>query len=316
MSNNKKKGPGKANREGISILQMSAAFPDEEHARDWFEAHVWPDGRYCPRCGSLSTHVAKHPKSPYRCKDCRAYFSVKTGTALECSRIPLRKWIFAMCLEITSLKGVSSMKLHRDIGVKQQTAWFMLHRIREAWMNGAAVPFDGPVEMDETYMGGKKHNMSRSNRAEVKGRGWVGKSIIVGVKDRKTKKVVVEVVENVDTPTIHAFASKTVELEAVLYTDEAAVYKTLPHKHESVNHSAAEYVRGMAHTNGIESFWATLKRAHMGTYHKISKKHLHSYAKQFAGKQSMRELDTIGQMVQVTTGLVGRRLSYEDLTED
>ena len=108
-------------------------FPTEEAARDWFEARIWPDRRYCPHCGSTRTHEASHNNMPYRCSDCRGYFSVKTGTAMHKSHIPLRKWAFAIYLHLTSLKGVSSMKLHRDIGVSQPAAWFMLQRIRKAW---------------------------------------------------------------------------------------------------------------------------------------------------------------------------------------
>ena len=156
--------PGRHYREGITLMQLADMFPDEAAARTWFEGLVWPDGRYCPRCGSTRTHEASHAKSPYRCTDCRAYFSVKAGTLAEASKVPLRKWVFAIYLEATSLKGVSSMKLHRDIGVTQKTAWFMLHRIREAWGGDGDGPFGRPVEFDETYVGGKRKNMSNAKR--------------------------------------------------------------------------------------------------------------------------------------------------------
>ena len=131
-------------------------FPDEASASTWFERTVWTDGRCCGHCGSIETSPVKNQKPmPYWCTDCRSYFSVRTGTALERSKVPLRKWAFAIYLEITSLKSVSSMKLHRDLGVTQSTAWFMLHRIREAWDGSNGPTFDGPVEVDETYFGGK-----------------------------------------------------------------------------------------------------------------------------------------------------------------
>ena len=130
------KAPGKAHRKGLTMVQLCDMFPTEESAREWFESQVWPDGRHCPRCGSTRTKEASHKKMPYWCTDCRSYFSVKTGSVMEGSLLPLRKWAFAIYLHLTSLKGVSSMKLHRDIGVTQKTAWFMLQRIRgslEQW---------------------------------------------------------------------------------------------------------------------------------------------------------------------------------------
>ncbi len=156
-------------------MQLADMFPDENSAQLWFENEIWgTTGRCCPHCGSVRTHEAKHKKSPYRCTDCRGYFSVKTGTAMASSPIPLRKWAFAIYLEITNLKGVSSMKLHRDIGVTQKTAWFMLHRIREAWAMEAAEMFTGPVEADETYVGGRRRNMSNAKRKAVKGGAKLG----------------------------------------------------------------------------------------------------------------------------------------------
>ena len=128
-----KQGPGRTHRVSISLMKLVDMFPDEGTAQTWFEGHVWAAGRYCPRCGSVNTHECSHPKMPYRCRDCRKYFSVKTGTPLEGSPISLRKWVFAIYLETTSLKGLSSMKLHRDIEVTQKTAWYMLMRIRESW---------------------------------------------------------------------------------------------------------------------------------------------------------------------------------------
>ena len=252
------KAPGKAHREGISIMELCEMFPDEESARKWFESHVWPEGRCCPRCGSVRTHEAKHAKSPYRCTDCRSYFSVKTGTALEASKVPLRKWVFAIYLETTSLKGVSSMKLHRDIKVTQKTAWFMLHRLREVWANDKVDKFSGPVEVDETYMGGKRRNMSNAKRKELAGtgRGSVGKVAVVGAKDRATNRVAVKVVESTDKPTLQGFVVEHTAPGATVYSDEASAYEGLPFEHESVKHSVAEYVRGMAHTNGMESFWS------------------------------------------------------------
>ena len=307
--------PGKSDREGITLVQLCDMFPTEESAREWFEARVWPSGRFCPHCGSIRTHEASHNNMPYRCSDCRGYFSVKTGTVMHKSHIPLRKWVFAIYLHLTSIKGVSSMKLHRDIGVSQPAAWFMLQRIREAWNSGDLEQFVGPVEVDETYMGGRERNKHKDKKLKA-GRGTVGKIAVVGAKDRKTNKVRARVTKKTDAKTLQGFVIATALAGATVYTDDAAAYKGLPFDHASVRHSVGEYVDGMAHTNGIESFWAMLKRAHKGTYHKMSAKHLQRYVDEFAGRHGVRERDTMDQMQNVVAGMVGKRLMYRDLVAD
>ena len=306
-----KSGPGKAHREGISLIEIADLFPDEAAAIAWFENHIWPDGRYCPRCGSVET-IEAHGDMPYWCPACRRYFSVRIGTAFERSKVPLRKWAIAIYLEMTSLKGVSSMKLHRDLKVTQKTAWFMLHRIREAWRQERGALFAGPVEIDETYFGGIEKN-KHGNKKQRLGRGGVGKAVIAGAKDRATNEVRAEVVEATDAETLQGFVADHAAPGAMVYTDDASAYKGLPFKHEAVRHSAGEYVKGMAHTQGIESFWATLKRAHKGVYHKISEKHLDRYVRQFAGKHNARDADTLDQMAHIVRGMNGKRLRYQEL---
>lgn len=309
--------PGKAHREGISILELYEMFPDEQTSEQWFEQVVWGEHRCCPHCGSTNTSETPNRKpQPYRCKDCRSYFSVKTGSAMSRSPIPYRKWAVALYICMTSLKGVSSMKLHRDLGVTQKTAWFMLHRIREAWAQETGNGFSGPAEGDETYFGGQRKNMSKAKRKGLTGRGAKGKTAVAGLKDRASNKVAARVVEKTDAETLQGFLVDYLCGDATVYTDDALAYSGLPFKHESVKHSVGEYVRGEAHTNGIESFWSMLKRAHKGTFHKISPKHLNRYVQEFAGRHNIRESGTLAQMCVVTAALVGRRLMYRDLIRD
>ena len=265
----------KPKRQKINLIQIMEMFSDEHSAERWFEQTLWSEDRYCGRCGSDNTHKTPNRKPmPYRCRDCRKYFSVRTGTPIAKTNLPLRKWALAIYLELTSLKSIASTKLASDIGVSQPAAWFMLHRIREAWNRnnsggGNGRPFTGPVEVDECYFGGKRRNMSKSKQAELTGRGPVGKVAVAGIKDRATNKVQARVVPNTKSETIIQFIMEHANPDAKIYTDDALIYHVLPN-HESVKHSVGEYVRGQAHTNGVESFWSMLKRAHVGTFHKLS----------------------------------------------
>ena len=311
------KAPGKSDRVGISLLELAEMFPNEETAVKWFEAVHWPEQRRCGHCKGTNTKVVKSGKPmPYHCGNCRKYFSVRTGTVIQCSNLPLRKWAFAVYLYVTNLKGVSSMKLHRDLGVTQKTAWFMLHRLREAWDASGVDKMLGPVEIDETYVGGKRENMPKSKRVKMTGRGTKGKSIVIGAKDRETNKVTAKVVEDTRRPTLQGFVKSAAAPGATVYTDEHSSYVGMPFKHEAVKHGVGEYVREQAHTNGIESFWAMLKRAHKGTFHRLSHKHLGRYIAEFAKRHNIRELDTVAQMAHMVAGTVGRRLLYRELIED
>ena len=314
------KAPGKSHREGISLFDLSEMFPDEATATEWFEALIWPNGRHCPRCGNTETTEASEKAGlPYWCGACRRHFSVKIGTTLERSRVPLRKWAFAVYLYCTSLKGVSSVKLHRDLKVTQKTAWFMLHRLREAWGESDDLPpFSGPVEADETYIGGKRKNKSNAERKATTGRDAVDMEAVVGVKDRATNKVAARPIPATSSPYTAGFVAESTAPGATVYTDEAAAYNALDpwFDHEAVNHSANEYVRGAAHTNGMESFWSMLKRGYTGTFHKMSPKHLDRYIAEFSDRHNAREADTADQMAALVAASVGKRLMIRDLIAD
>lgn len=202
------------------------------------------------------------------------------------------------------------MKLHRDLDISYKAAWFLSHRIRESWKKGSGL-FAGPIEADEAYIGGKEKNKHNSKKTKA-GRGPVGKAAVVGMKDRESNQVDATVVERPDAPTLQGFVNDRREDGATVYTDDHRSYIGLDN-HEAVKHSVSEYVNGMAHTNGIESFWAMLKRGYHGTYHHMSEKHLGRYVNEFVGRHNVRPLDTIEQMKALTVGLVGKRLQYSEL---
>ena len=312
------KAPGRSMRKGICMIQAMRMFPDDTAAEQWFIRVRWPQGPQCPHCGAGSHRVqsgAKHKTMPFRRRDCRKRFSVRSGTVMQHSNLGYQVWAVAICLFITSLKSVSSMKLHRDLNIAQNSAWHLSHRILAALCQ-QGTGFAGPVEVDETYLGGKRRNMPNAARKQLTGRGPVGKTAVVGAKDRATKQIAAKAVRATDKATLQGFVQDHADRQARVYTDEASAYETLPFEHESVKHSVSEYVRGSVHANSIESFWAMLKRGYVGTYHKMSVKHLHRYVNEFAGRHNIRDLETVRQMSVIAGWMVGRRLRYEDLIAD
>ncbi len=301
----------------ISTFELFALFPDAETARTYLEARLWPNGPRCPVC-SFGERVTARKGGFYRCNQCREDFTVRTGTIFERSHIPLHKWIYAMYLLVTARKGISSLQLSKEIGVTQKSAWFMLHRLREACGKDLD-KLQGLVEIDETYVGGTEANKHESKKLKA-GRGTVGKTAVLGMRERgkggRTKAVKIE---STDAQTVQDVIVQNVEVGTALHTDEAGVYHAMGglfFEHESVNHSEGEYVRDGVTTNSIESVFAVMKRGLIGVYHHASPKHLGRYVDEFAfrlndgnvARHTMERLDSFVSRV------AGKRLTYKALT--
>lgn len=310
------------NRHGYNnVLGLLKAFPDEAACAAHLEFLRWPDGITCPLCGGSEKigQVATRP-GLYRCSDCRKQFSIRKGTIYEESRLPLQKWFVAAFLMTTSRKGISSLQLAREIGTTQKTAWFVLGRLRKAseYASQRAGTMPGPVEADETYMGGE--NKNRHATKKQPGRGPAGKMAVAGIRSRTSGHAVAKKIDHPDAATLIPFVEGATEPRATVYTDEAPAYRSLPTMfsritHETVNHSAGEYVRGKAHTNGVESFWAMLKRGYMGVFHDITYKHLDRYLAEFSHRWNMLALTNAQRLDATLKAGIGGRLTYEELTQ-
>lgn len=295
----------------LSLMAFFKQFPDEKAAEAHFVKLRWPDGVCCPYCHNQEITNATKPM-PYHCRTCRKYFSLRTGTILTESKLPLQKWLLATYILTTSTKGISSILLAKYLETTQKTAWFLAMRIREGWAQNND-KLGGIVEVDEVYIGGLEKNKHADKKLE-KGRGSVGKIPVVGLKERNGNIKAVAV-EATNTETLTKMIRSNVESGTKLYTDQYRAYRGLSkdYDHKRVKHSVGEYVRGQVHTNGIESFWALLKRGYYGIYHHMSKKHLQKYVDEFAARHNMLKSDGLSRICLSFQGAIGRRLTYSNL---
>lgn len=306
-------------RSTISTFQLFQAFPNEEAARLYLESRLWPDGVRCPNCKSGERITTRKRVGFYRCNACVNFdFTIRTGTIFERSKVPLHKWLYAMYLLVTARKGISSLQLAKEIGITQKSAWFVLHRLREACSTPEVIAkLKGIVELDECFIGGKEANKHEHKKLRA-GRGPVGKVAVLGMRERDGRTLLAPVGERT-MQAITARIHNNIELGTQLYSDDGLVFSDLDglfFKHESVNHSAGEYARGAASTNSIESVWAVLKRGVYGTFHHVSPKHLGRYTDEFAWRLNEGNVKnhTLERLDSFVGAISGKRLTYARLT--
>ena len=303
-------------RSTISTFKLFEMFPDEETARTYLESRLWPKGATCPTCAGRD-RITPRKAGFYRCNKCQLDFTIRTGTIFERSHIPLHKWLYAMYLLVTARKGISSMQIAKEIGVQQKSAWFMLHRLREACGTELA-KLQGVVEVDEAFFGGKEANKHHAKRLYA-GRGAVGKVAVVGLRERGGR-VIAHPVDSIDKEALQGAIVEHVEVGSHLMTDEASGYSGIGglfFDHDTVAHSAGEYRRGPVHTNSIESVWAVMKRGMHGVYHHASPKHLHRYVDEFTFRLNEGDVKrhTLDRLDSFIAAVDGKRLTYARLIQ-
>jgi transposase-like protein len=293
-------------------------FTDENAARELLESIRWPNGPVCPHCGgtdkAYKVKSAKARPGVYKCGHCRKQFTVTVGTLFERSKVPLHKWFQAAYLLCSSKKGIPSHQLHRILGVTYQTAWFMSHRLREAMRSGDLAPLGGLggiVEADETYYGPTAEKVSDGTR------GPANKRPVVGLVERGGEVRTFHVAR-ADKETVAGLVRQNIARESRLMTDESKLYIEVGGEvagHETVCHSAEEWVKGEAHTNTMEGYFSIFKRGMRGVYQHCAEKHLHRYLAEFDFRYNNRMrlgIDDRERMTLALKGIEGRRLTYRD----
>ena len=301
----------------------AAALRDEKAAYAYVEGRIWANGRVCPHCGVVDRSGELKGKSTrigvYKCYACRKPFTVKVGTIFEDSHVPMHLWMQAIVLMCSSKKGISTNQLHRVLGVTLRTAWHVSHRIRLAMARDGEVfgPLGGEgkvVEADETFIGGKERNRHKSKRATNRLGGSWGKETVFSLVERQGEVHSMHVA-SVTASTLRPILVAHVDEKSLLVTDDAGQYRQMHRdfRHEVVNHGAEEYVRGEAHTNTVEGYFATLKRGINGVYHHVSQQHLHRYLSEFDFRHNTRTargVDDAERTARAVMGAVGKRLTY------
>jgi transposase-like protein len=306
------------NTEPRSLIEAVRYFSDQDRCSAFVSKLRWPDGTVvCPHC-SGTQHSFVTTRRIWKCKGCRKQFSLKVGTIFEDSPLGFDKWLPAIWLIANSKNSISSHELGRALHVTQKTAWFMLHRIRDAMATGTFQRMSGITEVDDTFIGGLAKNMHRSVRArKITGTGGVDKMIVQGARNRDTNHVDARVITGVDADTLQANIYEWVEPGSALFTDKHSSYRGLEHDfaHKQVDHSRGEYVSGIVHTNGIENFWSLLKRGIKGSQVNVSREHLHRYVTERMFAYNNRETDDLGRMRLAVAGVDGHRLTWAQLTD-
>jgi len=298
-----------------TLTDFTDYFKDEATCVAHFTAARFRNGQYCPHCRHDKVYLCANGKR-YHCAKCKQDFTIRTKTVFGESKLPIRKWYMAIYLLATTSKGISSVQLAKHVGVTQKTGWFMDHRIRKAMKQNKGQLF-GPVEVDETYVGGLKKNMHAKKQAvSGMGTGGKGKTVVFGMRSR-SGEVRAEIVRSVDGATLHPIIKRDVVAGETVYTDDNRAYNLLQgFNRTAVNHSAKIYVCGDAHTNGIESFWALFKRGYHGVYHHMSRKHLQKYIDECAFRLNRKGNPMSSVFADVVANVMETsKLSYNNLTK-